>query len=222
MTKKQRPTSAPQSFLAGPRRQEIDELLSKAGQIGLSCGARNRLHWFAYAIDHDGNISLTCRHFGIACSTFVRWAKRFDPDDPTTLENRSKRPKRMRKSDVPPEVVEYIRQERLADPRISRERIRQKLAEEHSITLSAYSIGHVIRRHGFFFADTPSHWIKRERNSLHMAHDQHEQEIADQIVSSHVRAIQGAITLWAATVDEWTEQQEQSVQRQSSPPPFIP
>ncbi len=56
----------------------------------LSRKARTRLTWFDYAKGHS--VSATCRHFGIARSTYYGWKKRYRLDDLTTLEDRSSRP----------------------------------------------------------------------------------------------------------------------------------
>src|SRR3989344_9589947 len=61
----------------------------------LSKSARQRLRWFDY-YRHCGNVSLTCRHFGIARKTFYHWQKRYRPTDLTSLEEASRKPKRLR------------------------------------------------------------------------------------------------------------------------------
>lgn len=61
----------------------------------LSREARQRLKW----MDHckaQGNAALTCRYFGISRQTFYRWKGRYNPRDPTSLEERSHKPKRLR------------------------------------------------------------------------------------------------------------------------------
>jgi putative transposase len=62
----------------------------------LSPDARRRLRWFDYYRAHDNNVSLTCRHFGIARPTFYRWKRRFDPRNLASLEDRSSKPKHPR------------------------------------------------------------------------------------------------------------------------------
>jgi len=43
-----------------------------------------------------GNARLTCRHFDISAQTFYRWLRRYNPRDLSTLESRSRRPRRLR------------------------------------------------------------------------------------------------------------------------------
>jgi hypothetical protein len=45
-----------------------------------------RLRWFLY-FHFSGSVGATCRHFGIARTTFYRWAQRFDPTSLRSLEN---------------------------------------------------------------------------------------------------------------------------------------
>lgn len=177
---------------------DIERLLQSADSLGLSENAREKLCWFSHAIANGGNVRKTCEHFGIAPSTFARWARRFDPADPASLEERSKRPQRMRKTSVPPEIVERIRQYRTEDPRMSRDRIREKLIAEHGVTLSSSSIGRVIRNHGFFFAQTPAHWLKRAGNADAAVT---EEAVTDRLVAAEVQATHAVFAEWAANLD---------------------
>lgn len=143
------------------RRQDITNLLQHAESLRLSRDARRRLAWFSYALRHDGNISLTCRYFGISRATFLRWAKRFDPKRPETLEDNSRRPHTVREPETAPKVVALIRDYRTAFPTMGKSAIAQKLFREHSIEISASTVGRVIARERLFFADLPSHLHKR-------------------------------------------------------------
>jgi transposase InsO family protein len=44
----------------------------------------------------NGNVALTCRHFGISRQTFYRWHRRYEAYDLTSLEERSHCPRRRR------------------------------------------------------------------------------------------------------------------------------
>ncbi len=177
---------------------DIEHFLRSADTLHLSEAACEKLRWFLHAMRNGGNVRKTCEHFSIAPSTFNRWAIRFDPADPMSLEERSKRPIRMRKSTVPPAIIEQIRKYRLDDPHISRDAIRAKLIAEHSITLSASSIGRVIRRHNFFFAQTSAHWLKRAGESTIAAL---EQGIVDRMVEERIRTMQDGFGSSAAAFD---------------------
>ena len=69
--------------------------LSRFG-CALSRTAQHRLQWMAHYLQHGRNAAFTSRHFGIARQTFYRWWRRYDPQDLTSLEDRSHRPHRRR------------------------------------------------------------------------------------------------------------------------------
>jgi len=73
--------------------------------------ARQRLKWMDYYREHGGNARLTCRHFGISPQTFpsqADWKRRFSPRDLKTLEDRSCRPKRVRRHTWGPELAAVV------------------------------------------------------------------------------------------------------------------
>jgi len=143
------------------RRHEVANLLRHSETFDLSRMARQRLAWFAYALAHEGNVSLTCRYFGISRSTFLRWATRFDPRRPETLEERSRRPHHVRAPKTAKNVVELIRTYRRKFPTLGKAQIAGKLQAEHHLQVSASTVGRVIARERLFFADLPSHQYKR-------------------------------------------------------------
>lgn len=143
------------------RLDDLRRLLRAADALELSRSARQRLHWFLFAALHGGNASLTCRHFGISRSTFLRWQKRFTPGNPSSLEEHSRRPHTVRQPETPKHIVALVEQYRKAEPLLSKEDIHERLEREHGITVSASTVGRIIARHGFFFADTPAHQRKR-------------------------------------------------------------
>ncbi len=125
--------------------------------------AVRRLRWLEYFLEHDQNVSATCRHFGIARSTLTCWLDRFHPDDPRSLEEHSRCPHTVRAPETDERVVELIRVLRRNNPRMGKERVREILRTEHGVRLSVSTVGRVIARHGLFFADTASHRLKRGR-----------------------------------------------------------
>lgn len=143
------------------RLQDVRRLLKSAQDLELSSGAVQRLKWFLYALEHENNVSLTCRHFGIARSTFLRWIERFDATDIATIEENSRRPKTVRQSEVDPKIIDIIRSIRELAPKLGKEIIAEKLSVEHGITLSASTVGRIITRHKLFFGETRAHQEKR-------------------------------------------------------------
>lgn len=148
-------------FRTSVRLQDIRRLLRQAEELELSASSIQRLKWFLYAAEHDGNVSLTCRHFGISRSTFLRWASRFDAADTGTLTDTSRRPKTVRKPETDDKTIEIIRSLRETHPLLGKEAIAEKLQTEFSIELSSSTVGRIITRHKLFFAQTKAHAEKR-------------------------------------------------------------
>lgn len=143
------------------RLQDVRRLLRSSEEYELSSEAVQRLKWFQYNLGHGGNVSLTCRHFGISRSTFLRWAQRFDASDIRTLEECSRRPHAVRLPQTDGHTVELIRQIRTEQPTLGKESITDLLRMEHGVTLSTSTVGRIIKRHNLFFAETASHQNKR-------------------------------------------------------------
>lgn len=146
--------------------RNVRHLLKRAKELELNDGAVQRLKWFSYALEHESNVSLTCRHFGIARSTFVRWAKRFDARDVTSLEEESRSPHTVREPEIAMHVVALIRDIRLQHPLLSKDAIAELLKRQYGVSISASSVGRTIARYGFFFAATKSHEQKRQSAPL--------------------------------------------------------
>ena len=113
--------------------------------VGLSKQARQRLKWFDYYHSHNNNARLTCRHFGISPETFYRWKRRFDPRHLESLEDRSHRPKHVRQSTAPPELVAAVLKLREEYPRWGKDKLVVLLrGQGHQVSTSM--VGRIIRR----------------------------------------------------------------------------
>ncbi len=145
------------------RLADLLRIQKRADVLELSRGAKLRLQWFIYAATHDNNVSLACRYFGVSRSTFLRWAERFDAAHPETLEEHSRRPHTVRESETSEHDIALIKRYRTEQPLMSKEDIAEELQKTHGINLSASTIGRVIAREGFFFADTAAHKQKRSQ-----------------------------------------------------------
>jgi len=71
--------------------------LQKLSQDGM-----RRLEWMIYYYTYDENALGVCRYFGIAPKTFWKWKKRFNKDNPMSLETRSRAPKKRREREITP------------------------------------------------------------------------------------------------------------------------
>lgn len=67
----------------------------QADIVDLSAEGKLRLEWIIYA-ELSGNVSQTCRHFGISSSVFYKWKKAFNPSNVQSLESKPKTPKHTR------------------------------------------------------------------------------------------------------------------------------
>jgi transposase-like protein len=143
------------------RLADVRRLLKQAAELELSAGAVLRLKWFLYALEHDDNVSLACRHFGIARTTYMRWWKRFDPQDASSLEEVSRRPHTVRAPETDERTVALIRELRLANPAMGKVGIQALLKQLHGVEASVSTVGRVISRNKLFFAPTASHAQKR-------------------------------------------------------------
>ncbi len=143
-------------------RRQIERLIEQSDELHVSKNAKMRLKWLLYFCKHGENVSLTCRYFGIARTTFLRWAHRFDLNDISSIEDETRAPHHVRVPTTDEHTVELIKRYRIADPLIGKDVIRKKLAEDHNIDVSASTIGRIITRHHFFFGDSPSHTRKRQ------------------------------------------------------------
>ena len=113
--------------------------------VELSKTARQRLKWFDWRRDHGATVALTCRHFGIGRQTFYRWKARYNPYNLRSLEDRSRRPKRVRRSTASPELVEAVIAMRRRWPRTGKQKLVLLLALE-GIEVSASMTGRVLAR----------------------------------------------------------------------------
>lgn len=107
----------------------------------LSREAKQRLKILDYARTHS--VSATCRHFGIARSTYYRWAKRYDPQRLSLLENRSSRPRRCRRPTWAAAQVAAVRRAREAHPRWGKDKLAVVLRRQ-SVELSVSMIGRIL------------------------------------------------------------------------------
>jgi len=93
------------------------------GAAELSREAHKRLQWFDHYQAHGRNAALTCRYFGISRQTFYRWKRRYDPQNLSTLEGRSHRPRRRRHPTWTPEQAERVRSLREQYPRWGKDKL---------------------------------------------------------------------------------------------------
>ena len=101
---------------------------------------------------HEGNISLTCRHFGISRDTFYLWKRRFNPKNLTSLEDdtKTRRPKNVREMTTPLYIRDLICTIRSNDPEKSKYEIQAELFDIYDIKIGYNTVQKVINRHPDF------------------------------------------------------------------------
>ena len=116
--------------------------MTKADQVRLQAWRFRMLQQAA----GTGNVSRTCRHFGISRKTFYKWKGRFDADGQAALGDRSRAPHRSPRS-TPPDVVSkilYLRQRYHFGPG----KIASYLQRFHAVTIAVASVHRVLQKHG--------------------------------------------------------------------------
>jgi transposase InsO family protein len=122
-------------------RYRLPRAAARLPGAALSREATQRLRWIDYARTHS--VSATCRHFGIARSTYDRWATRYDPQHLSFLENRSSRPRRCRCPTWTAAQVAAVRQARQDAPRWGKDKLAVVLRRD-GVRLSVSMVGRIL------------------------------------------------------------------------------
>ena len=110
----------------------------------ISSQARQRLKWFDYYELHDHNARLTCRYFGISPQTFYRWKRRYKPRDLSSLEERSRKPKNLRRLTAPAELIGAVFKLREEYPRWGKDKL-VVLVHRQSREVSTSMVGRILK-----------------------------------------------------------------------------
>jgi transposase InsO family protein len=119
----------------------------RAGRSGfeLSAQAKRRLKWMDYYQQCGRNARLTCRHFDISPQTFYRWRRRYSPKDLTTLEGRSRRPRRLRQPSWSAELERAVLELRRRYPRWGKDKLVVLLRSQRR-AVSSSMVGRILKR----------------------------------------------------------------------------
>lgn len=109
--------------------------------------AKHKLRILDWHKAHGSNNSLTARHFGIGRMTLYRWMKRFKRYGVTGLNEKSRKPKNVRKPTTSWDTVIRIVQLRRQYPAWSKYKLKA-LLEREGIQISASTVGRVLKRRG--------------------------------------------------------------------------
>lgn len=124
---------------------------TKLRSVPLSQAAKHRLHIIEY-YQRTGNVSLTCRHYGICRSYLYKWLRRYNPKHLASLESLSRRPKHVRQAMYDSGFVSLIRRLRTDYPSYSAKKLAVIVARDHGLSSSAATIGRIIQHFRLYFS----------------------------------------------------------------------
>jgi len=110
----------------------------------LARGAAHRLAIIRHAQEVTGNVSLTCRYFGITRQAFYNWLRRYEEHGVDGLRDRSRRPHTIpnaTKAEVVGKIV-YLRQHYHFGPH----KIAMYLKRYHDIQISNSGVWRILKR----------------------------------------------------------------------------
>ena len=113
-----------------------------SGAVELSPLARDRLRALTLW-EESGNVKWVCRTFEVSRATLYRWRNRFDPYDLTTLEERTRRPRRVRQPMWSAELVQAVLRLRKQYPRWGKAKLAVLLRREGLVT-SVSTVGRIL------------------------------------------------------------------------------
>jgi transposase InsO family protein len=119
--------------------------------LKLSPKARQRLEWIIFnETKAHGNVSLTCRHYGIARKTFYQWHTRFNPANLRTLEDDSRAPVHVRQPEYTPLEEQRVIELRLKYPTAGRDKVKIFYEEEYGEPIKEWSLRRIIHDRKLF------------------------------------------------------------------------
>lgn len=128
----------------------------------LSERAQQRLKILDWCRAHGNNLSLTARHFGMHRRMLRRWRDRIAKEGPRGLEDRSRRPHRVRQPSVSPDVVAEVVKIRKKYATWSKYKLQPLLPS--SLKTSVSTVGRVLKRRGLIDRRVSR---KRSRSAKH-------------------------------------------------------
>jgi putative transposase len=147
-------------------RSRHDRWRKLAELLRLSRSARGRLEWIIFWEKNHKDVSLTCRHFGIARKTFYKWAKRFDQDLLKGLEDKSKAPVRVRRRQYTARQYDNVVALRKRHMRYGKMKLLELYRIQHSndVTISTWKIQCIIKASGLYYHPEKQARINRKRS----------------------------------------------------------
>lgn len=108
----------------------------------LTTRAKQRLSWIRWHQEHGQNVCRTCERFAISRDTFYRWHNRYQAEGVAGLEDRSRRPQRVRQRTWSVELVQEVQRLREEYPRWGKEKLARLLPPELATSVS--TVGRIL------------------------------------------------------------------------------
>ncbi len=139
----------------------------------ISKEAKRRLAWMDY-YRQSGNVSQTCRYFGISRKVFYAWKKRYNPYYLESLEERSRRPQNTRQWEV--SRVQELRVVSLRKQyiRYGKEKLKKIYEMTYGEPISSWKIQRTIEKHNLYYSP-----IKMGKLRLKRKHNQLKKRITE-------------------------------------------
>ena len=131
---------------------------------GLSKEGLNRLEWMIHYHTHDESALATSRYFGIAPKTFWKWEKRFDKDNPVSLETQSRAPRRRRQREITPLQEERVVALRKRFLRYGKIKLALRYEMIYGETISSWQIQKVIEKYQLYYHPAKNYRTQRKRS----------------------------------------------------------
>ena len=128
----------------------------------LSLLAKKKLKWMDH-YHHSENIALTCRYYGISRKTFHKWFKRYNPNDLASLEERSRRPKRLRQWQVSRQEELKILALRKKYIRYGKEKLKVIYQQMHHEPISSWKIQRVIEKYQLYYSASHNYKLQARK-----------------------------------------------------------
>lgn len=125
--------------------------LARINSVNLSKMARHRLAIIEHYLNKTNNVSLTCRHYCISRSYFYKWYTRYNPRNLKNLEDKSRKPKNLRKCTYNYDLVATIRKLRKDYPSYSSKKIAVILKRDFELLYSHSTVGRIIKKFDLYF-----------------------------------------------------------------------
>lgn len=108
--------------------------------------SKQRRDWLKWHFDKGGNVSATCRQFGISRGTFYRWLRRYDVENPSkVLRSPSTRRISKRKPKWTDLDLGIIAELNMRYPRLGAGKLAEK-TQNYGLPFSRSTVGRMLRK----------------------------------------------------------------------------